>query len=295
MERARRELGRRRAGRRVQAPPLVSRIICNSGPLIALGILGRLDILKSLFDEVLVPETVQKEIEQGGVKLSGLEDFRRADWIRVVPPREKSDELLESLLDIGEAAVISLAREQKAVLVLIRAQGPQSRPRCLRPATHRHGAHFGRSQKEKPVAGHRRAISKAPAGRLLDSRFDCPNRPARSRRGLNFLSRRQSSNGRAGNRRCPGWMAGGGGSFRFQSRQNILFSARAFTDKNSTASNSTDSTGRRGFPTESATAAAWSRRRFGIVAADVRRLQTNDYFQEDLSLVTSAATKESVF
>jgi predicted nucleic acid-binding protein len=45
----------------------VSQIICNSGPLIALGILGRLDILKSLFDEVLVPEAVRTEIEQGGI------------------------------------------------------------------------------------------------------------------------------------------------------------------------------------------------------------------------------------
>jgi predicted nucleic acid-binding protein len=97
----------------------VSRIICNSGPLIALGILGRLDILKSLFDEVLVPEAVQNEIERGAVKLSGLEDFRRAEWIRIVPLKEKRDELLESLLDIGEAAVIGLAREQKAALVLI--------------------------------------------------------------------------------------------------------------------------------------------------------------------------------
>jgi len=43
----------------------VSRIVCNSGPLIALGILARLEILKSLFDEVLVPEAVQREIEQG--------------------------------------------------------------------------------------------------------------------------------------------------------------------------------------------------------------------------------------
>jgi predicted nucleic acid-binding protein len=97
----------------------VSRIVCNSGPLIALGILARLDILKSLFDEVLVPEAVQKEIEQGGIKLAGLEGFRRASWIRVVSLKEKRDELLESLLDVGEAAVISLAREQKASLVLI--------------------------------------------------------------------------------------------------------------------------------------------------------------------------------
>jgi hypothetical protein len=36
-----------------------------------------------------------------------------------VPLGEKRDELLESLLDIGEAAVISLAREQKTPLVLI--------------------------------------------------------------------------------------------------------------------------------------------------------------------------------
>lgn len=49
----------------------------------------------------------------------GLEDFQRADWIRVVPLEEKPDALLASLLDIGEAAVISLAREQRATLVLI--------------------------------------------------------------------------------------------------------------------------------------------------------------------------------
>ncbi len=57
----------------------MSRIICNSGPIIALGILARLDLLRSLFHEVLVPEAVKHEIEQGGVKLSGLADFRRAD------------------------------------------------------------------------------------------------------------------------------------------------------------------------------------------------------------------------
>lgn len=97
----------------------MSQIVCNAGPLIALGLLGRLDLLKSLFDMVLVPEAVQQEIEQGGMKLAGLADFRRADWIRVVPLQNKRDELLESLLDVGEAAVISLAREQKATLVLI--------------------------------------------------------------------------------------------------------------------------------------------------------------------------------
>ena len=63
----------------------MSLIICDSGPLIALGILARLAILKSLFDEVLVPEAVQREIEKGDVRLSGLEDFRRTACLRIVP------------------------------------------------------------------------------------------------------------------------------------------------------------------------------------------------------------------
>ena len=41
----------------------MSQIICNAGPLIALSLLGRLELLKSLFDVVLVPEAVRKEIE----------------------------------------------------------------------------------------------------------------------------------------------------------------------------------------------------------------------------------------
>ena len=74
---------------------------------IALGVLGRLEVLKSLFDLVQVPEAVQKEVERGGIKLAGLEDFRRADWMRIVPLQKPSDALLESLRDVGEAAVIT--------------------------------------------------------------------------------------------------------------------------------------------------------------------------------------------
>lgn len=96
----------------------MSRIVCNTGPLIALGLLGKLDLLKDLFSEVLIPEAVQREIEQGGVKQLGLESYRGAGWIRVTPLAGR-DALLEALLDAGEAAVINLAREQVLPLVLI--------------------------------------------------------------------------------------------------------------------------------------------------------------------------------
>ena len=111
-------MGFRRTGRRIQTVQFVSQIVCNSGPLIALGLLGKLDILKSLFDEVFVPGAVQREIARGGLRFLGLEDFQQAVWIRVASPKQ-DDELLAALLDGGEAAVINLARERNIKLVLI--------------------------------------------------------------------------------------------------------------------------------------------------------------------------------
>ena len=96
----------------------MSRIVCNAGPLIALGILNRVDLLKALFTAVLIPEAVQREIQQGGLKKLGLANVNTADWIRVLPVQQR-DALLESLLDAGEAAVISLAREQGVATVLM--------------------------------------------------------------------------------------------------------------------------------------------------------------------------------
>jgi len=45
----------------------VSPIVCNTGPLIALGLLNRLELLKALFSEVLIPEAGHSKIEPGGV------------------------------------------------------------------------------------------------------------------------------------------------------------------------------------------------------------------------------------
>ncbi len=96
----------------------MNRIVCNTGPLIALGILDKLEILNLLFEEVFVPDAVQTEIIAGGIKLYGRDSFLRAKWIRIVTPKQ-NDLLLSALLDDGEAAVISLARELGISLVLI--------------------------------------------------------------------------------------------------------------------------------------------------------------------------------
>ena len=41
------------------------RVVCNSSPIIALSKIGKLDLLWTLFDEVMIPEAVFEEIVHG--------------------------------------------------------------------------------------------------------------------------------------------------------------------------------------------------------------------------------------
>ena len=86
--------------------------------MIALASIDRLDILRTFFISVQVPQAVHDEIVQGGSRFIGLAAYRRADWIAVVPDTPL-DPLLSTVLDKGEAAVITLARSSSADIVLI--------------------------------------------------------------------------------------------------------------------------------------------------------------------------------
>jgi len=85
--------------------------ICNTGPLIALSMIDRIDILRHLFELVSVPETVHNEILEGGSANAGLANYRKVKWIKVISLSMPIDPLLMTSLDAGEAAVIGLARE----------------------------------------------------------------------------------------------------------------------------------------------------------------------------------------
>ena len=95
------------------------KVICNTGPLIALSMIDRIDILRHLFELVTIPEAVHKEILEGGPINTGLLNYRKAEWIKVVTLSKPVDPLLMTSLDSGEAAVIGLARELNANPVLI--------------------------------------------------------------------------------------------------------------------------------------------------------------------------------
>jgi len=94
-------------------------VICNSTPLIHLSKLGRLNLLKEFFAEVLIPSEVMGE----SVKKSGSPDAKEIESAAWIHPVEIQDldlkKALMLLLDEGESAAIVLALEQKASLIIV--------------------------------------------------------------------------------------------------------------------------------------------------------------------------------
>lgn len=94
-------------------------IICNSGPLIALSMVGQLHLLRQLYRQVIVPKAVIREVVESGAGRIGADEVESASWLKQktldVPP----DPLLASELGAGEAEVITMAFRLNAKLVLI--------------------------------------------------------------------------------------------------------------------------------------------------------------------------------
>jgi predicted nucleic acid-binding protein len=95
-------------------------VISDAGPIIHLSLIGRLDLLPSLYGRVLIPGLVYREVVETGEDLPGSSELRDAAWAEQVEhdPEAVLFKLLRSELDPGEAAAICLAVEKEAALVL---------------------------------------------------------------------------------------------------------------------------------------------------------------------------------
>jgi predicted nucleic acid-binding protein len=94
-------------------------IICNAGPLIALSMIGQLDLLGNLYQRVLVPEAVLQEVSGVGIGRIGAAEVKAASWLERVGEEPVAEPLLATELGPGEAAVIAAAHRLGAGLVLI--------------------------------------------------------------------------------------------------------------------------------------------------------------------------------
>lgn len=88
-------------------------VILNNTPLVALMVLGRLDLLRDLFGEVLIPDSVKDEFLAVDTALR-REALANAPWIRVVPLVDPRRALPYFGLDLGEAEVLALAEERSS-------------------------------------------------------------------------------------------------------------------------------------------------------------------------------------
>jgi uncharacterized protein len=95
-------------------------VISDTSALSTLIQIGELDILKHLFTEIVIPDTVFNELlilPQLGVDVSALTN---SNWIVIKKtPASPTFSLLKSMLDEGEASAISLAVDLKADLLII--------------------------------------------------------------------------------------------------------------------------------------------------------------------------------
>lgn len=100
-------------------------IVSNSGPLIHLAKIGRIEILKDIFRKAIIPREVKLEIVDRG-KDEGMGDAFLIEseiengWI-VINQRNngKVKEIAESAgIDIGEASAIMLARRTKCPVLI---------------------------------------------------------------------------------------------------------------------------------------------------------------------------------
>ena len=100
-------------------------IVSDSSPLIALLNIHQLDLLKHLFNQVIIPPTVASEIEAGEEIDSHWFAFKKSGFIRVepLPKADKRQAILELQLDAGDTEAILLAAQLKQPLLIDECAG----------------------------------------------------------------------------------------------------------------------------------------------------------------------------
>ena len=89
------------------ATPL--RRIVNASPLILLAKAGQLDLLRAGVPEIIVPDTVLRELSARGPADPVLLEVQRTSWLTIVPAPPIPPEVLVWDLGDGESSVLSTA------------------------------------------------------------------------------------------------------------------------------------------------------------------------------------------
>ncbi len=95
-------------------------VVSNTSPIFYLSTIGQLDLLRQLYNEILIPTTVFNEITNVGNTDFSARVVPKLSWIKTQSAADRAlVRTLSKELDPGEAEAIALAVELKADRLLI--------------------------------------------------------------------------------------------------------------------------------------------------------------------------------
>ena len=94
------------------------KVVSNTTPIISLLKIGKLEILKDLYDEIYIPQEVFNEIEAGKHKKYYL-NLLTFEWIKIEQIQDRKSIAYFLDLDKGQAEAIVLTTEIEADLILL--------------------------------------------------------------------------------------------------------------------------------------------------------------------------------
>lgn len=107
------------------------KVICNSSPIIGLSLIGKLNLLWEIFDEVIIPKEVYREVVEANLNNNyGAKELEQAvNEQKIAIYNIKNKTLVDELygkLHRGELEVIIAARELKVTDVVIDEKAARS-------------------------------------------------------------------------------------------------------------------------------------------------------------------------
>lgn len=95
-------------------------IVCDTSGITNLAAIAQLQLLHSIYGEIIIPQAVYDELTEVGYPVPGMMEVQTADWIKVMPVCDRVQVgIFQQIVDAGEAEAITLALEISAERLLI--------------------------------------------------------------------------------------------------------------------------------------------------------------------------------
>ncbi len=95
-------------------------VVCDAAVLIGLSKIGKIELLRTIYKEVYIPEAVFAEVVSKGSGKPGVKEIKAAKWIHKKAVKDKRTvEIIVAELGHGEAEVLVLGKELNADWLVI--------------------------------------------------------------------------------------------------------------------------------------------------------------------------------